>query len=676
MLQLLTVAVAVIGFSLAAPAQAQWEPMEGWAWSNNTGWIEFPSMPNPYISSPDWSRAGVLYNTTNGNLRGWAWSHNLGWVKFGQNFGESCPGRDHTADTRGGSDSTDPCQSHFSTTTGEFSGWARVCSATVGRDCASPQDPNAGGFTGWVSLNCANHNPVSASGNCTGPADYAMHLASGPNPKRVLGHAWGTLATGWILPHSSLAITVPTPPSGGTPIVELRAYLDGDLIDGTPPPTNDTGAGFEFASDPRFEFPNSGGSDPEFELYVDPNGSDTTCEVVNAAPASILPPGGVRTAADGVFTSGRVSAPKPAPADGWVNHRVRCTNAAGTTNSNIRLRTVPVAGPGISVYVYGLVDLGADGPNPSGIKDVRYEGRFNAAGAVVNDNYVSNHFADSQVTVMIEVAASVSDVVCTVTGGLASLPNPLPIGTLVTEQFTPAKVTNDYEVVCTSPSLSITERDSISLNYDGGPNITFNSQITGNPASLVTVNEGSDVFLNIESVDQVEFDWEVSGVNECDAIPGSLDLTGADYSNLNFSTTYTGSDTDVNEPSAGNIRSFSIRCRGPIGTRAATINVNLPDDNVDLFAEPRIVDPDERNVDINWSITGRSSAGCTLTATSSPDYFGGTGPTTNPGSVEVNIEGETTFELRCPSYTDGAGVTYPEAVDIETVLVQADISET
>ncbi len=58
-------------------------------------------------------------------------------------------------------------------------------------DCSATADANAGGWDGWVSLNCSN------SGDCA-TSDYKWEMSSG----QITGYAWGGEVVGWLYANS------------------------------------------------------------------------------------------------------------------------------------------------------------------------------------------------------------------------------------------------------------------------------------------------------------------------------------------------------------------------------------------------------------------------------------------------------------------------------------------
>ncbi len=166
---------AVLG-GISARAQSGGQPVTGWAWSSNIGWISF-----------DGAGYGVSENPGTGALSGYAWSSNIGWITFENNKLSGCP--------------TAPCRPMVNLSTGQLSGWIRACAAFIDKNaCSGALDPNSGGWDGWISL-----AGTATDGSVYGVTqDTATHAWS--------GFAWGSDTVGAI----SVGGTVPNSSSGGS----------------------------------------------------------------------------------------------------------------------------------------------------------------------------------------------------------------------------------------------------------------------------------------------------------------------------------------------------------------------------------------------------------------------------------------------------------------------------
>ncbi len=179
--------VVLFGITFTAYAST----LSGYAWSSTIGWADF---------------SGVTYNETTHVLSGYAWSSNIGWIRFAN--WTDCPG--------GGN-----CQPRVNTVTSELEGWVRVCSAISSNLNTCPvgnglQNPDAGGWDGWISLNCNN------TGNCA-TSNYRWSAATNGD---VSGFAWGSDVVGWMTPANlNLGATI-TPPPVPVATIEIRRVDD------------------------------------------------------------------------------------------------------------------------------------------------------------------------------------------------------------------------------------------------------------------------------------------------------------------------------------------------------------------------------------------------------------------------------------------------------------------
>ncbi len=118
---------AVFG-GISVRAQSGGQPVTGWAWSSNIGWINFNG-----------AGYGVSENPGTGALSGYAWSSNIGWISFNAAAVSGCP--------------SGSCAPRVNSATGNLSGWARACAAFINKTaCSGALDPNSGGWDGWIAL--------------------------------------------------------------------------------------------------------------------------------------------------------------------------------------------------------------------------------------------------------------------------------------------------------------------------------------------------------------------------------------------------------------------------------------------------------------------------------------------------------------------------------------------
>ncbi|MFH1535211.1 MAG: hypothetical protein ABIF80_04485, partial [Patescibacteria group bacterium] len=151
---LILLAVFAIAFligAFASPANAANLPMQGYAWSDNIGWIQFDSTKN--INND------VRLDDQTGDLNGYAWSDNIGWVWF------DAP--DDGTHPSAKVDSYTSCSG-----TCAVSGWAKAIAA----------DNN--GWDGWIKFG-------------PGWTNSAILDKSG-SPYIFNGFAWGSDVVGWI----------------------------------------------------------------------------------------------------------------------------------------------------------------------------------------------------------------------------------------------------------------------------------------------------------------------------------------------------------------------------------------------------------------------------------------------------------------------------------------------
>lgn len=132
--------IVIAGFALQkgnsdkALAAGEATGINGYAWSDNIGWVQMGGFAG-----------SVKMDLTTGDLSGYAWSDNIGWISFQPTDIVSCP--------------SVPCQPNINKTTGVVSGWARVLSIQSG----------SGGWNGlgWISLSGTGYGlkyDVSPSG--------------------------------------------------------------------------------------------------------------------------------------------------------------------------------------------------------------------------------------------------------------------------------------------------------------------------------------------------------------------------------------------------------------------------------------------------------------------------------------------------------------------------------
>ena len=147
----------------AAPA----DNVDGYAWSDTTGWIRFNNCPTSGDPAGcDSTEYGVVIDDTTGEFSGRAWSDVIGWVDFDSVSG--CP--------------QSPCTAKLNSN-GEVTGWAKAPAFSSGAH---------GGWSGWISFNCSNTSGCSTSNYKTTVGQKTGNISL------FSGYAWGSEVVGWI----------------------------------------------------------------------------------------------------------------------------------------------------------------------------------------------------------------------------------------------------------------------------------------------------------------------------------------------------------------------------------------------------------------------------------------------------------------------------------------------
>jgi hypothetical protein len=150
---LFLIAFSIYFYLSPSTAQATNANFSGYAWSPNTGWLNF---------------SGVKYDISTGDVSGYAWSSNTGWVQFGGLSGFP---------TGSGTVSTN---ANVNLTTGKMTGWAKVLSLPNPKDTESTEWAD-----GWISL------------GGTLPA-YTVGFNTTTGVANANSYAWGSNVLGWI----------------------------------------------------------------------------------------------------------------------------------------------------------------------------------------------------------------------------------------------------------------------------------------------------------------------------------------------------------------------------------------------------------------------------------------------------------------------------------------------
>ncbi len=148
--------------------------VQGWAWSERTGWISFSCENCDADFDGNWdggncgAGSSIDYgvdiddgqgdpecNGVAGEMCGYAWSERAGWISFNSSDLIGCP--------------SGTCEAKVNMTTGEVSGWAKAI--------------NADGWDGWIHLRDTN---------------YGVYIDSTTSPAEFKNWAWSDEVIGWI----------------------------------------------------------------------------------------------------------------------------------------------------------------------------------------------------------------------------------------------------------------------------------------------------------------------------------------------------------------------------------------------------------------------------------------------------------------------------------------------
>ena len=162
------------GFSADSARAAAGDDVNGYAWSDNIGWISFDD-------------GNVNIDETTGAFSGYAWSDNIGWIDFTGPLAASESSRPESPDTGVVVDFTD----------GAVTGWTRACSVFQTGCSGSLKSATAlGGWDGWIKM----HN---------------VTLDTVASPNTFSGFAWGDVVPGWIdmdgVTYGGTSVVVPVP---------------------------------------------------------------------------------------------------------------------------------------------------------------------------------------------------------------------------------------------------------------------------------------------------------------------------------------------------------------------------------------------------------------------------------------------------------------------------------
>ncbi|MEK7636220.1 MAG: hypothetical protein AAB362_00840 [Patescibacteria group bacterium] len=157
------------------------QPLSGYAWSSNIGWISFSSkncdtnndgqsdgaIPNCPSAGTPIAHYGVTRTISNGNLSGYAWAERIGWIKFDPS----------------GPYPFAPNQFASLPSAGLATGWAQACAVfQTGCSGALRSSTELGNWDGWIKM--------------SGPL-YGVSLG-GSDGCTLTGYAWGSDVIGAI----------------------------------------------------------------------------------------------------------------------------------------------------------------------------------------------------------------------------------------------------------------------------------------------------------------------------------------------------------------------------------------------------------------------------------------------------------------------------------------------
>ncbi len=141
--------------------------------SNPLDWIlDGTTLPGCPLGGTPIPPYGVTIDDFTGDMTGYAWSDNVGWIAFGESNEGGDPFHPDAYSNNGSPDAI-------------ITGWARALSAI---------DAQAGGWDGWISLDCESAIGEGDFAGC-GTSNYQVGITEG---KDFYGHAWGGDVIGWI----------------------------------------------------------------------------------------------------------------------------------------------------------------------------------------------------------------------------------------------------------------------------------------------------------------------------------------------------------------------------------------------------------------------------------------------------------------------------------------------
>lgn len=189
--------------------------LNGYAWSENIGWISLNCLTGGTGQSNICSISNYKVSvSSNGTLNGYAWSPNIGWIRF--NFNSiSEPQYPSGRGTVAESASLNGTYPNFSSR-----GWIRACAGTDSNDwCGNTNiNPMSGNWDGWISLR--------GTGDISGISEYGFTTGNFGSPQYV----WGGDVIGWVDFSSHLTFYEPPNITGlGCTIPDGQGSCNGNL---------------------------------------------------------------------------------------------------------------------------------------------------------------------------------------------------------------------------------------------------------------------------------------------------------------------------------------------------------------------------------------------------------------------------------------------------------------
>lgn len=201
-------------------------------------------------------------------------------------------------------------------------------------------------------------------------------------------------------------------------------------------------------------------------------------------------------------------------------------------------------------------------------------------------------------------------------------------------QFSPAILgTWQYRAKCSNEggSSAWVKLEHLVVDSDQSPTVIIEVRNTTQDTAWTS----DDIVIDLG--DQVALRWDSTNVSSC---TGSNFSTGGNVS---------GSNNDVTEPAANSNTTYTVACTGGHGNASDSLNVSVGAGTVpEVEVDPSIVRPGDSTT-ITWK---NATGACTLTGPG----VNMAGMTESTGSVDVTVNGESTYTITCPGGSDSATV--------------------